>query len=82
MVFSDEKTLPVVWMKNSPYYIATAVRQTPDLPHTDFTNWQHGHFLSKFTMGGIGQIPQSSRFDLKIFCPLCHSRNTILLNIS
>jgi hypothetical protein len=24
MAYSDEKTLPFVWMKNSPYYIATA----------------------------------------------------------
>jgi hypothetical protein len=43
MAFSDEKTLPIGWMKNSPHYIATVGRWTPDLPHTTL----HHHRLYK-----------------------------------
>jgi hypothetical protein len=52
MAFSDEKTLPVGWMKNSPYYIATVGRRTRTSRTPGFIMRKESHRLYTLDHGG------------------------------
>jgi hypothetical protein len=45
MAFSDDKSLPFGWMKNSPYYIATVGGRIPTFSTSDFIMRKEDHRL-------------------------------------